>query len=81
MPSSGRSVMETSHAYLGLGSNVGDRAVNLNAALTALGTHAAVIAVSSTYETEPVGFADQSPFLNLVCQVSDATASRPAACG
>ena len=42
--------------YLGLGSNVGDRAAHLRAAVEMLPEHGVeVVAVSSTYETEPVG--------------------------
>lgn len=50
--------------YLSVGSNLGDRAANLTAAverLTILGT---IKAVSSFYETEPVDFAAQPWFLN-----------------
>ena len=61
--------MATSDVYLGLGSNVGDRANTLNAAIVALAGHVEVAEVSSAYETEPVGFATQPPFLNLVCHV------------
>jgi 2-amino-4-hydroxy-6-hydroxymethyldihydropteridine diphosphokinase len=42
--------------YLGLGSNVGERRANLQAAIEDLWTHdVAVLASSSVYETEPVG--------------------------
>jgi 2-amino-4-hydroxy-6-hydroxymethyldihydropteridine diphosphokinase len=42
--------------YLGLGSNVGDRRANLQAAIEGLWTHdVVVLASSSVYETEPVG--------------------------
>ena len=58
-------------AYLGLGSNVGDREANLRAALEALERHGVEIeAVSSLYETEPVGeILDQPDFLNAVARV------------
>ncbi len=58
--------------YLGLGSNVGDRASNLARALELLGRHAvAVDRVSSLYETEPVGeVLDQPDFLNAVARVT-----------
>jgi 2-amino-4-hydroxy-6-hydroxymethyldihydropteridine diphosphokinase len=41
--------------YLGLGSNMGDREANMRAALTALSRKVRITAVSSLYETEPVG--------------------------
>lgn len=57
-------------AYLGLGSNLGDRKQNLVQALELLSQHLVVERVSSIYETEPVGFEQQPRFLNLVCRVS-----------
>lgn len=53
-------------AHLGLGSNVGDRRAHLQAAVDALpGQRVRVLAVSSLYETEPVGeVLDQRAFLN-----------------
>jgi 2-amino-4-hydroxy-6-hydroxymethyldihydropteridine diphosphokinase len=57
--------------YLGLGSNVGDRAGHLRDALTALAEHGVEVeAVSSVYETEPVGeILDQPDFLNAAVRV------------
>lgn len=49
---------------LGMGSNLGDRAAHLRAAVDALGDE--VTAVSDLYETAPVGGPEQGPFLNLV---------------
>jgi 2-amino-4-hydroxy-6-hydroxymethyldihydropteridine diphosphokinase len=53
-------------AYLSLGSNVGDRAVNLREAIQRLQQVGTVAAVSSFYETEPVEFTAQDWFLNCV---------------
>ncbi len=53
--------------YLALGSNLGDRRGNLAAALQQLRDIMDVCAVSSIYETEPVGYANQPRFLNIVC--------------
>lgn len=62
--------------YLSLGSNVGDRAANLNAAIAALpAAGVEVQQVSSFYETEPVDFLDQPWFLN--CSLVAQTALRP----
>ena len=57
--------------YLGLGSNVGDRAANLRAAIAGLGERGISIeAVSGGYETEPVGeVLDQPDFLNLAIRI------------
>ncbi len=57
-------------AYLGLGANLGQRARSISAALAMLdaGAGLALRAVSSVYETEPVGVLDQPKFLNLVAR-------------
>jgi 2-amino-4-hydroxy-6-hydroxymethyldihydropteridine diphosphokinase len=52
--------------WLGLGSNVGDRALNLARALDAVAADVAIDAVSDIYETEPFGYTAQPLFLNLV---------------
>ncbi len=55
--------------YLGLGSNLGDRAANLRAALQRLeAAGVRVLALSPFYETEPVGYRDQPDFLNAACR-------------
>jgi 2-amino-4-hydroxy-6-hydroxymethyldihydropteridine diphosphokinase len=57
--------------YLGLGSNVGDAAAHLRAALELLAARGVEIdAVSSTYVTEPVGeILDQPDFLNAAVRI------------
>ena len=57
--------------YLGLGSNVGDRAGHLRAAIELLGEQGVEVeAVSSVYETEPVGeVLDQPDFLNAAIRI------------
>jgi len=55
--------------YLSLGSNVGDRAVNLKDAITRLAVLGQVVAVSSFYETEPVEFTAQPWFLNCAVKL------------
>jgi 2-amino-4-hydroxy-6-hydroxymethyldihydropteridine diphosphokinase len=54
--------------YLGLGSNLGDRLANLHFGLHCLETPCLIEAVSSLYETEPMG-PPQPPFYNAVCEV------------
>ncbi len=53
-------------AYVGLGSNMGDRRAHLTAALEGLANLGTVVGGSPIYETEPVGPADQGPFENAV---------------
>jgi len=61
-------------AYLGLGSNVGDRRANLQRAVEGLESDSVhVLASSSTYDTDPVGeVPDQPPFLNACLRVETA---------
>jgi len=61
--------------YLSLGSNVGDRAANLNTAIDRLRTLGELAAVSTFYETEPVEFTAQPWFLN--CAATLATEKTP----
>ena len=57
--------------YLGLGSNVGDSAAHLRAAVELLRGHGVEVeAVSSAYVTEPVGeILDQPDFLNAAIRI------------
>lgn len=64
-------------AYLGLGTNLGDREANLREALRRLAQVIDSIAVSSVYRSEPVGVRDQPDFWNLA--VRGATDLSPAA--
>jgi 2-amino-4-hydroxy-6-hydroxymethyldihydropteridine diphosphokinase len=59
-------------AYLGLGSNLGDRAANLLRAISALVNGGLqIVAASSIYETDPVDYLDQPKFLNQVVAVTN----------
>jgi 2-amino-4-hydroxy-6-hydroxymethyldihydropteridine diphosphokinase len=57
--------------YLGIGSNVGERRAHLQAAVDGLAAHGvAVLASSSTYDTDPVGeVLDQPVFLNACLRI------------
>jgi 2-amino-4-hydroxy-6-hydroxymethyldihydropteridine diphosphokinase len=55
--------------YLGLGANIGNREANLRMALRGLTRMARVEAVSSLYETDPVGAVQQPAFYNAVCRI------------
>ncbi len=58
-------------AFLGLGSNLGDRRAELRAAVAALEEAGDVVAVSPLYETEPLGGPPgQGPYLNLVVELA-----------
>lgn len=75
--------MRGTHAYVGLGSNLGDRAGNLLLAVRGmLGAGLPVARLSSVYETEPVGVpaGGQPLFLNMVAELTfDADAAVAAA--
>ena len=63
--------METD-AYIGLGSNQGDRELNLLRAVAELGKlpDSRVRGLSSFYETSPVGVSEQLDFYNAVLRLS-----------
>jgi 2-amino-4-hydroxy-6-hydroxymethyldihydropteridine diphosphokinase len=65
-------------AYVGLGSNLGEREVLLKAALEHLAQlpETRLGRVSSLYDTAPVGELDQPNFLNAVAQVETALTAR-----
>ncbi|MBI2846287.1 MAG: 2-amino-4-hydroxy-6-hydroxymethyldihydropteridine diphosphokinase [Chloroflexi bacterium] len=54
--------------YLCLGSNLGDRELNLLMAVERLADKIQVEKLSSPYETEPVGYKEQPWFLNACCR-------------
>ncbi len=58
-------------AYIGLGSNLGEREATLREALTRLGglDGVAVLAVSTFRETDPVGNVDQPRFVNAAAEL------------
>ena len=58
-------------AYLGLGSNVGNRLSNLERALELLDATDGILVArrSSIYETEPWGMTEQPPFLNAAVEI------------
>jgi len=57
---------KTRLVYLALGSNLGDRLVNLKTAIDRLHPAVKVMDCSSVYETPPWGYLDQPAFLNMV---------------
>jgi len=66
------------NAYIGLGSNLGDRAGNLLMGIRGmLDAGPGVIRVSQIYETEPVETFVQPPFLNMVVELQGNTLPRP----
>ena len=54
---------------VGMGSNLGDRLEHLRGAVESLSHRLEVLAVSSLYESAPVGYRDQGDFLNAVMLV------------
>jgi len=58
--------------FIALGSNLGNREENLQAALVHFAPHLDIIMRSSVYQTEPWGFKNQPPFLNQVVRAASA---------
>ncbi|MDA8100335.1 MAG: 2-amino-4-hydroxy-6-hydroxymethyldihydropteridine diphosphokinase [Nitrospiraceae bacterium] len=56
-------------AYIGLGSNRGDSKALVRDAVARLGRAVNVLAVSSLYATEAVGYHDQDDFINAVVKI------------
>ncbi len=56
-------------AYLGLGSNLGNSAENLRAALDMMRQFARDIRTSALYRTAPQGFRNQPAFYNAACRL------------
>lgn len=57
-------------AYIGLGSNLGDRSGNLLLAVRGLLEASFVVSkLSAIYETEPVGVENHAPYLNMVAEI------------
>ncbi len=66
------------NAYVGLGSNLGDRAGHLLLAVRGmLDAGLDVIRLSSIYETEPVEYEQQPAFLNMVAELRGSTLPSP----
>jgi 2-amino-4-hydroxy-6-hydroxymethyldihydropteridine diphosphokinase len=64
-------------AFIGLGSNLGDRRAHLRVAVEGLRTGGDVIALSPLYETEPVGGpAGQDRYLNVVVELATSDTPR-----
>lgn len=58
--------------YIALGTNLGDRAENLEKARLALPPQATIVAESPIYDTPPWGYLDQPTFLNQVVEAQTA---------
>ena len=52
--------------YIALGTNLGDRAANLHAAIESMAPNVTVLKESPVYQTAPWGYTDQPDFLNQV---------------
>jgi 2-amino-4-hydroxy-6-hydroxymethyldihydropteridine diphosphokinase len=66
------------NAYVGLGSNLGDRAGYLLLAVRGmLDAGFDVIRLSNIYETEPVEYENQPAFLNMVAELRSSTLPAP----
>ncbi len=55
--------------YLSFGANLGDRQANILQALQYVQTRSTIKKLSSFYETEPEGYANQPKFINIACEL------------
>lgn len=77
MNAAGDAAGRARRAFIGLGSNLGDRRGEIARGVDGLRAGGDVAAVSPVYETEPVGGpAGQSPYLNLVVELLTADSPR-----
>ena len=60
--------------YLGLGSNLGNRFLNIKQAIFSLAEKSSVLEISSIDETDPVDIEDQPKFLNCALKVKTSLA-------
>ena len=71
--------VKVADAFIGLGTNLGDRAKQLRRAVAAMAAleDNALVAVSHVYETPPVGPTKQAPFYNAVAHLRTAAEPEP----
>lgn len=71
--------MKHEAVYLGLGSNLGDKAAQCLRALQKISasTHTYIRAVSSLYKTEPIGYRNQDWFINCVAEIVTTLSPHP----
>ncbi|OZM55820.1 2-amino-4-hydroxy-6-hydroxymethyldihydropteridine diphosphokinase [Lottiidibacillus patelloidae] len=64
--------MDKNIAYISLGTNIGNRELNLQKAISLLQADAKIQVgnISSIYETDPVGYTEQARFLNMVAEIN-----------
>lgn len=55
--------------YLSLGTNLGERELNLKLAIKEIGALGSIDQISEVYETEPWGFRSENKFLNIVIEI------------
>ena len=55
--------------YLSIGSNLGDRILNLETAISKLSLYVVIIEKSSYYTTEPWGYHDDHDYINMSLKI------------
>lgn len=61
--------MKENKAFIGIGTNIGDRDNNIKNALIEISEIAKIRKKSSIHETKPIGYIDQNDFLNMVIEI------------
>ena len=65
----GKNTQSSHISYIALGSNLGDKKINLDQAVNKIKEKSKVIAVSNFYITKPEGYLNQDDFLNGVIKI------------
>ena len=55
--------------YISIGSNIGNRIVNIEQAILKLSSFSQIICQSSFYETQPWGYLDDANYINIVVKI------------
>ena len=61
--------MKENKAFIGIGTNIGDRRQNIENALAKISKIAKIKKKSSIHETKPIGYKDQKDFLNMAIEI------------
>ena len=61
---------ENNKVFLGLSTNIGDKAKNLKTAISELNEFSNIVSESSFYKTPPYGYLNQDDFLNMALEIN-----------
>ena len=56
-------------SYISIGSNIGNRIINIEKSIVKLSSFSKIISQSSFYETQPWGYVDDNNYINIVVKI------------